>query len=75
MLYQLSSGITHPLRINSASGYYCLFVKDPLVDLHYVRFILLSMLNKEMVNFSHGVNVVCDGSILWVIMDGKNREK
>ena len=24
-----------------------------------------------MVNFSHGVNVVCDGSLFWIIMDGK----
>ena len=39
-----------------------LFAGEIIVNLHYVSFILLLILNKEMVNFSHGVNVVCDGS-------------
>ena len=51
------------------------FAKYPFVNLHYVSINLLSILNKEMVNFGHGVNVVSDGSLCGVIMDGKNREK
>lgn len=39
------------------------FRNIPFVNMHYVRFSLLSMLNKEMAIFSHGVNVVRDGSI------------
>lgn len=73
MLYQLSSSITHSLRIYIVRRYFCLIAKYFFVNLHFVSLNLLLMLNKEMVIFSHCVNVISDWLLSWVIMDGKNR--